>query len=406
MQYKYSKRDLAQRLVLGAFLLISAPTSADFLDQAVTAIREGEAKLNFRYRFEHGAQDSFTRDANASTLRSRIGFSTADLYGWTALLEADQISSLGPERFNSTENGNTEFPIVADPEGFDLNQALLRYKSDTFTATIGRQRINHADQRFVGGVAWRQNEQTYDGVRLQGSFGKKLSFDYAYIANVNRIFGPGDGAQPGDWQGDSNIFRAEFAAAEKHKFSVFAYLLDFENDNGPPNSTQTYGISYNGGFGPLSVDATVATQQDFENSPLNYEAEFYSIAASYAIKPVKLSVGYDVLGSDDGIAGFRTPLATLHKFQGFADLFLGTPAAGIEDFYAGIAGSAGPVKLAAVWHDFQSEEGSVDYGTEINLVATWPVTKRVTVQAKFADYNANDFAVDTTRFWFSAIFNL
>jgi len=77
-----------------------------------------------------------------------------------------------------------------------------------------------------------------------------------------------------------------------------------------------------------------------------------------------------------------------------------------EDFYAGIAGSAGPVKLAAIWHDFQSEEGSVDYGTEINLVATWPVTKRVTVQAKFADYNANDFAVDTTRFWFSAIFNL
>ena len=406
MQIEFWKRVLGQQIVAAVLLMSSVSASADFLDEAVEAIRKGEVKLNFRYRFEHVDQDSFTRDANASTLRSRISYKTANFHGWTALVEADQLSSLGPERFNSTENGRTDFPVVADPEGFDLNQALLRYKTDKVTATIGRQRINHADQRFIGGVAWRQNEQTYDGVRLQAKANARVSLDYAYVANVNRIFGPGDGAQPGDWQGDSHIFRAEFIAAEKQKFSVFAYLLDFENDNGPPNSTQTYGLTYNGGFGPVSVDATIATQSDYENSPLNYSAEFFSVAAAYSFKPIKLSVGYDVLGSDNGIAGFRTPLATLHKFQGFADLFLGTPAAGIEDFYVGLAGKAGPVKLAATWHDFQSEEGSIDYGTEINLVATWPVTKRVTLQAKFADYNADDFAVDTTRFWFSAIFNL
>jgi len=406
MRMGFWMRVLGQPTILAALLISSLPASADYLDDAVEAIRNGEVKFNFRYRFEHVDQDSFSRDANASTLRSRIGFSTSDFHGWTALVEADQLSSLGPERFNSTENGRSDFPVVADPEGFDLNQALLRYKTDSVTATIGRQRINHADQRFIGGVAWRQNEQTYDGVRLQGKFAEKFSLDYAWVANVNRIFGPGDGAQPGDWQGNSHFLRAEYAAAKKHKLSAFVYLLDFENDNGPPNSTQTFGLTYNGGFGPLAVDATIATQSDYEDSPLNYEAEFYSIAARYSFKPVKLSVGYDVLGSDDGVAGFRTPLATLHKFQGFADLFLGTPAAGIEDFYLGVAGSAGPVKLAAFWHDFKSEEGSIDYGTEINLVATWPVTKRVTVQAKFADYDADDFGVDTTRFWFSAIVNL
>jgi len=406
MQVDFWKRVLAKHLVLAVLLMSSASANADFLDEAVKAIRKGEVKFNFRYRFEHVDQDSLSRDANASTLRSRIGYGTAEFHGWTALVEADQVSSIGPERFNSTENGRTDFPVVADPEGFDLNQALLRYQTDKVTATIGRQRITHADQRFIGGVAWRQNEQTYDGIRLQGKVSGKVSLDYVWVANVNRIFGPGDGAQPGDWQGDSHIFRAEFVAAEKHKFSVFAYLLDFENDNGPPNSTQTYGITYNGGFGPLSVDATIATQSDYETSPLNYSAEFYSVAARYAFKPVKLSLGYELLGSDSGVAGFRTPLATLHKFQGFADLFLGTPAAGIEDLYVGLAGKAGSVKLAAIWHDFKSEEGSVDYGTEINLVATWPVTKRVTLQTKFADYNADDFAVDTTRFWFSAIVNL
>ena len=35
----------------------------------------------------------------------------------------------------------------------------------------------------------------------------------------------------------------------------------------------------------------------------------------------------------NGTIGFSTPLATLHKFQGFADVFLTTPASGITDAY-------------------------------------------------------------------------
>jgi len=169
MQDDFWNAKWGQQLVLAVLVLGGMPVKAGLLDDAVEAIRGGETKFNFRYRFEHVDQDSFSRDANASTLRSRIGFSTGDLRGWTALVEADQLSVIGPERFNSTENGRGDFPVVADPEGFDLNQALLRYKSDKLTATFGRQRINHADQRFIGGVAWRQNEQTYDGVRLQST---------------------------------------------------------------------------------------------------------------------------------------------------------------------------------------------------------------------------------------------
>ncbi len=46
-----------------------------------------------------------------------------------------------------------------------------------------------------------------------------------------------------------------------------------------------------------------------------------------------LGVGYELLGSDDGVAAFQTPLATLHKFNGFADQFLVTPAGGLQDIY-------------------------------------------------------------------------
>lgn len=370
------------------------------------AVADGSVKMNFRYRYEYVDQDGIDNEANASTLRGRLTFNSGSVGSWTAGLEADYVALIGDERFNSTENGQTQFPVVADPEGFDLNQAFLRYKTNDLTFTGGRQRIVHADQRFLGGVAWRQNEQTFDAVRAQYSASKTLRLDYSYVWNVNRIFGPNDGAQPSDWRSNSHFLTAHWTAADDHKFEGFIYLLDFENDNGIPNSNATYGVRYNGNLGPAKVHATYATQSDYGDSPLDYDADFYSVGVAGKVEAVTLKAGIEVLGSDDGAVGFRTPLATLHKFQGWADKFLGTPGTGIEDLYLGAAGSAGKLKWAATYHDFSADEGGADYGSEINLVANYPLTDATSLQFKFADYSADDFATDTTKFWFTFMLKL
>ncbi len=97
--------------------------------------------------------------------------------------------------------------------------------------------------------------------------------------------------------------------------------------------------------------------------------------------------------------GFRTPLATLHKFQGTADKFLVTPAAGVEDVFVGVAGSIGKLKLAATWHDLSAAETSADYGSELDLVATLPLNKKASVQLKYADFQSDGFATDTSKVW-------
>ena len=122
------------------------------------------------------------------------------------------------------------------------------------------------------------------------------------------------------------------------------------------------------------------------------------------LAPVNVSVGYELLGSDDGVAAFRTPLATLHKFQGWADKFLATPATGIEDTYLKVGGKIGKAKLAVIYHQFDSDEGSIDYGSEIDAVVTYPVNKNLTAQLKYAAYNAEDFSVDTDKIWLTMNF--
>ena len=59
----------------------------------------------------------------------------------------------------------TSYPVVADPENYDLNRLQLTNSSLPGTViTLGRQRILLDDQRFVGNVGWRQNEQTFDAL--------------------------------------------------------------------------------------------------------------------------------------------------------------------------------------------------------------------------------------------------
>ena len=135
------------------------------------------------------------------------------------------------------------------------------------------------------------------------------------------------------------------------------------------NSSETGGVEYVGKVSMLNVRAAFARQSDAGDSELDYDADYYLVEVGGKVANFGLKGGYEVLAAGDGV-GFATPLATLHKFQGWADKFLGTPGDGVEDMYFGVDTTIGPVKLAAVYHDFQAEDSSEDFGDEIDLAAT------------------------------------
>jgi hypothetical protein len=370
-------------------------------------VTDGTVNLDFRYRYEHVDDDGVEKHANASTLRSRLTFASAIYKGVSFLVEVDNVTSIGDDDYNSTENGKTEYAVVADPEGTAANQTWLKYNYEALTGILGRQRIIYDRQRFVGGVAWRQNEQTYDGFRGQWQGPHGLSLDAAYVDTVNRIFGPDDGpVQPAQLEGDNYFVHGGWKVNEEHALSAFAYILDIDDDEkydpgkSVNNSTDTYGLEYAGKFGPISAKAAYARQSDGGDSSLDYDANYYMLEGGITFVGVNAHVGYEVLESDSEV-GFKTPYATLHKFQGWADKFLATPNDGIEDIYAGLSGEIGPVKLQAIYHDFQAQDSGTDFGSEIDLAATWPVNKMWTLQLKYADFDTDDESryKDTEKIW-------
>jgi hypothetical protein len=388
-------------LVLLLASLAASALAADASSPA-EAFVQGKFSLNLRLRYE-GVQQAGLRDADALTLRTRLGFTTAPWQGWKAMVEAENITAADGDSYSQSglNPGGAGRAVVADPETTEINQAFIAFAAGNTTATVGRQRLVLDNARFIGDVGWRQNMQTFDALVVQDKSLGKTTLTYAYLQQVNRVFGA-DHPQ-GKWQSASHLFNASYAGWAAGTLTGYAYLLDFSNS--AANSCATYGASFAGAT-PLTDQvkftyrAEVATQSDYGASLLRYDARYYVGEAGLALKSASLTLGDELLGSDHNV-GFKTPLATLHAFNGWADLFLATPAAGLHDTYArATANLPGEISLVASQHQFDTDLGHVALGREFDFQLTRKFGKQVTALAKYANFRRDSSAyANVQKIW-------
>lgn len=389
-------------LLMSAWLAFPG-ASPSVADDGASSLREaltdGKAKVAFRYRFETVADDAPAvrdRDAEASTLRTTVSYRTGAYRGFSLFLEAEDVSAIGDDRYDnrgagSLFNGVTDRPVVADPELTEINQAYLGYTRGGTTLRVGRQEILVGNQRFVGSVGWRQHHQSFEAASLVMRSLGKLDLQYHYLASANRIFGDRLDMSSHLLHGDIDLGDA--------KLSLYGYLLDY--DDVVALSSQTFGARIAGtlpGDGArLSYVGEYARQQDAGDNPQSIDAGYYHAELAYGRPALVIKVGGEVLEGEPGDGAFQTPLATLHKFNGFADKFLRTPGTGLEDLYASIGGKTGRFSWATTYHVFEASSGDAEYGTELDLLATYKAKSAVLVGFKAAFYEAEDFSFDTEK---------
>ncbi|UTF60333.1 alginate export family protein [Gilvimarinus sp. DA14] len=361
------------------------------------ALTDGDAQVSLRLRYETVEWEGL-EDSDALTLKTRLSYTTADFNGLGVTLEMDDVQSVTDVDYRTAPNdpNNPGTAVIADPEGTEVNQAFVSYKGlGASEFRYGRQRITLDNQRFIGAVGWRQNDQTFDSFSFSNTALEGAKFFYAYVYNANRIFG--DDNPQGNHKHESHLLNFNYAFGDAGKLSAYAYLLD--NKSAAALSSDSYGLRWAGKVGEaFSYNLEYANQQDAGDNPVSYQADYILADAGYKLGGVTLGGGYELLGSDEGKAGFTTSLATLHKFQGWTDRFLSTPADGIEDFYISASGSVAGIKLMAVYHDLASDYQSTDYGQEIDISAATSFGP-VGVLLKYADYQADDFGSDTQKIW-------
>jgi len=383
--------------LLSASAVATPALAADTLAEAFSG---GKPYVNLRLRYESADQGGNTApSADALTLDTVFGYISGEYKGFSFQVEAEDVREvLGVRDFSVPPAGvrGGQFDVIADAETTELDQAFIKYKAGGFSAKLGRQVITHDGHRFIGHVGWRQDRQTFDGLTLSYS-DDKLSLTGSYVTQRNRIF-----AEEGDINSSDVFLNASYKLGQG-KLVAYSYLLEDDDTNA---EIDTYGISYSGWkkFGETKVTYTAeyATQ---DNGAA--DTDYFNLGASAKFGIAKFSLGYEVLGEDNGV-GFATPLATLHKFNGWADVFLNTPGIGLEDFKVSFDADVAGGKFKIAYHDFSGDtslNGSDDLGNEIDIQYTRNFGKHVYAGIKYADYSQGNaiqdagFIRDTERFW-------
>ncbi|MED5432308.1 MAG: alginate export family protein, partial [Pseudomonadota bacterium] len=137
-------------------------------DAFITALKSGTPLLNMRLRYEEVDSDAFTEEGQALTLRTRLGYQSGKFYGFDVMGEFEDTHIVG--QVDNYAPNQAGYPVIADPEVTELNRAAISYTGSNalegFSAIYGRQRIIYDNARFVGNVGWRQDEQTFDGAKV------------------------------------------------------------------------------------------------------------------------------------------------------------------------------------------------------------------------------------------------
>ena len=379
---------------------------------AAAQAQEIKPLFEARMRWENVDQDHVGKQANALTFRLRAGAELRDK-DWSLLAEGEATAA-PVERYDSGLGGRTGYPIVADPENIELNRLQLQYRGlPKSIVTFGRQRINIEDQRFVGSSGWRQNEQTFDAVRLEYGSAKGFRTDLTYSWSVRTIWGIDGRDARQQAIGENNVFATVSHPTPVGTLSGFAFLVgqDEAAVQGFRLSSQSYGVRLAGSrsfssSAKINYALSYARQSDWHHNPNDYRADYWLAEVGAEFGSATLGLGHETLGADDGmpLTSLQTPLATLHKFQGWADKFLITPPNGVRDNYASAGygwkkvGGLGAINALLVYHRFNSDRLGLHYGNEWDAMLS-ARRGRWTATAKLAGYIADEFATDTRKLW-------
>ncbi len=380
------------------------------------ALTDGRPVFNLRPRFEYVDQENKSKHAEAFTLRTLAGWQTAPWHGWSTWLEFIGVTHIGLSDFNDDPRhaAVSRFPMVADPENYDINQAYIDFAGIPATRLrVGRQLLKLDNVRFIGNVEFRQVMQVFDGFSLVNQSLPQVELLYAHFVGVKNI--------NADYRNSAlDIAHVAWKWSSTDSLVGYSYLQDQAITNSNTgllnNGNRILGVRADGQhpFGPrwkALYTVEYAKQDDYADGDRRIDAHYLRIGGGPGFGPAYVRFDYERLASNDGVYAFQTALGTNHLFQGWADLFLTTPREGIEDYIVAAGYKLERAQLLFEYHYLDSEVGNIHFGEEVDVGASYAFTPKLSGKIEWAMFEEGDRQVgaarkpDTTKFWLTLIFN-
>ena len=421
-----NRYSLAASLCIAALPIAHAETTTSPYSLA-DAVTQGQSMSSFRLRYENVEQQGLSKDADATTLRTLLGWQTAPVNGLSVGLQVINVAKLRDDYNDKASGvnqpGHANYPVVADPDFTNINQFYLDWTTLPDTRVrLGRQSVKLDNVRFIGNVEFRQVMQVFDGVSVENKTLKDVDLYSAWFTrnrNINT-----------DLKHDhTGILHASWHLSPTERLTGYGYFYD-QNDVAAASdlSNRTLGIRADGAR-PLSPDLKLlytaeyakqdawAGSRDRTVADGQIDAHYSRIGAGVGWQDWAVRIDQEVLSSNGGKYGFQTPLGTNHLFQGWVDKFLVTPAAGIRDTFITASGKLGGIKLLTEYHWLDSDVRFTSgtgtgrrYGTEWDVGASYDFRKDLVGKVEYGNFTEKDHYSagrfrDTQKLWVTMLYS-
>lgn len=370
------------------------------------AFKNGKPTVDFRLRYENALQEPLD-DAKATTLRSKVGFETAELCYSIIYLEMIDVASFFGQRYNPgvPELAKPQYSTINDPRGAGLTAAQFNFSGiDSTYIKLGRQYLNLDNQRFIGMNDFRQYPQTFDAAMISNTFFDNLNLYYAYVGVQNTNFS--NGRSPNSRHNlSTNLFHIDWNGYQYGNVVAYVYLNKDRTINTNSNSSIGVRITSNEYKNPeFDYTLEVTRQQGKFGNPNDYNAYYLLLELAKTIDMFTGSIGSEIRSGSSWGANrmFITPLGSNDNFNGLAQVFTTPPSRGLQDNYATLAVTHSDITLSVGYHYFVLNKGpgSRRAGQELDIYGSIKLNTTFLISAAFAKYNTqNNVAPNTRRIW-------
>jgi len=354
----------------------------------------------------------------------------------------DWLSIYGEARDSSTQLDSRNPNVEADE--FDLNQAFVVLgggQSLPVSAKVGRQELIYGDERLIGALDWGNLGRVFDAAKLRYQHQR-----FWVDGFTGRVVLPDNGEfnEPNNHDWFSGVYASSdmvpnqttdlyFLSRNVSEGSTAEITTSSPSGGATPRDIYTLGLrvkSTPGKFNGWDYGAELAGQlgnfSDTAAGPrLDHKAYAGSAAGGYTFSKAfgtpRLGLEYNYASGDSDPADgdhetFENLFPTNHKFYGFMDFFSWQ---NVHDLRA--TGSIKPLKKLTVTLDYHAfwladtsdffyqvngsarrtggygiNPGAGNFvGTEIDIVATYAVTRWASAQAGYGHFFVGDYVTDT-----------
>ena len=397
MKVKQKLIGVALISALASFSVMAEAEEATSLKEAIT---DGKFSANLKFRWENVNQDNALDDANAYTLRTLVGYETKPFHGFSINTQIYGLSPLNDD-YNDFKKGDPiasrkSYSVIADPEDYDFHQVYLQWANAENKVKFGRQQMFLDNWRYIGDVRFRQNWQVFNGLSYVNTGLSNTTITLAHFEQVKQITTK---IQDGNFE----IANVKYAITPTTDLIGYGYFNDWDGTALKATSNKTFGLRLDG-KSKLNDEwsalytAEYAKQDDYKDGSEDIDNYYYRIGAGADYNGWFVRIDQEKLSGNSDNKAFQTQLGTNHLFQGWSDLFLVTPNAGIEDTMIIAGGKFMGAILKAEYHfinsdrDFNKVGGgtSDNFGKELNLGVYKPFTKQISGSIEYAKFTEDD----------------